>query len=635
MAKPDQPRTSRRRAILAAAAAVPAAASANLLLTPGTALATTTGETLVAITIAELRAMTAVTPGEYYYLVDKLREGTFRYDPTDTTSADNGGTVLVSAGGGRYKRTDQGPLDVRWFGATGDGVTDDTAAIQAAIVAAQIPRTSFSPLQADAVHIPVGRYIISAPILIDPAKKGIRIFGDGMNQTRLESKAGIPQFEAIFQFSSDTVIGVNFEFSDLMIFDGTSAPATKTVRFGIKAPRITSSTFRRINFGKLAQAGLALSYGWTNNIEDCRFSATYDGIRALPGGQLNQLNIFQCDFEGCTNIAINFLQGGGYGITITGCTIESTGQCGIYLWPSGSVEISNNYFEFNAAQPYVFTAPALSVRAHIVINGGGVVDRVASDYPCGPIRIVENLVSVGEIAEPNYFVACFAGFAGTEIASNTIMNAKNPRTTTVLLTGTSATGDGARVDNLSMRANDKSWAVEQTANKVIPLEVLNLQAATSTLHNAAIEGVVRRNYAADPAAFTVVGTRSGGSFTATGAKYRTDPVYRLTGSTATNFWGPTVDLAVNPELAGKYVYFACWVRSGSTTAGPVLTTGQLGPQTTAAAGTTDWRQISYVDKLPASGTVTFGLGMNAGTAAGTVDAAGFVLAEVGVRFDQV
>lgn len=57
--------------------------------------------------------------------------GKFTRDDSDTTSADNGGTIIV-AGTVRWKRQYTGPVNMAWFGAKFDEVTDDKASIQAA-----------------------------------------------------------------------------------------------------------------------------------------------------------------------------------------------------------------------------------------------------------------------------------------------------------------------------------------------------------------------------------------------------------------------------------------------------------------------------------------------------------------------
>lgn len=59
-------------------------------------------------------------------------QGWWQYDPSDTTSTDDGGTVLLS-GSARWKRVYNGPAFAEWWGAVGDGTTNDSAAWQAAI----------------------------------------------------------------------------------------------------------------------------------------------------------------------------------------------------------------------------------------------------------------------------------------------------------------------------------------------------------------------------------------------------------------------------------------------------------------------------------------------------------------------
>lgn len=64
--------------------------------------------------------------------------GSFYYDSGSAAADDGALTIAPTVGSGRFKRIYSGPLDVRWFGAVGDGVTDDTTACQAAHTAAAI-----------------------------------------------------------------------------------------------------------------------------------------------------------------------------------------------------------------------------------------------------------------------------------------------------------------------------------------------------------------------------------------------------------------------------------------------------------------------------------------------------------------
>lgn len=70
-------------------------------------------------TIAGLRNEPDPSTETVYFVSDHGQEGWFYYDPTDRTTADNSGTVIVSVNGFRFLRVVQGELNVKWFGAAG------------------------------------------------------------------------------------------------------------------------------------------------------------------------------------------------------------------------------------------------------------------------------------------------------------------------------------------------------------------------------------------------------------------------------------------------------------------------------------------------------------------------------------
>lgn len=100
-----------------------------------------TGEVAVVQTIAALKALTGLTDGQivnvacyYTCTTPDGGGGPFKWDAASTAS-DNGGTIIApDAGGtGRWRRVDISTISVLWFGAKGDGTTDDTAAFNTAM----------------------------------------------------------------------------------------------------------------------------------------------------------------------------------------------------------------------------------------------------------------------------------------------------------------------------------------------------------------------------------------------------------------------------------------------------------------------------------------------------------------------
>ncbi|MDN7454847.1 glycosyl hydrolase family 28-related protein [Burkholderia cenocepacia] len=97
--------------------------------------------------------------------------GAYFLDPTDHSSDDNGGTVIVAVDGGRWKLRLTGPVSIKQFGAYGDKVHDDFPFIQAAIDSG-----------VRSIYMPPGDYVLSQQLQI---RNNIHLFGEGYPQTIL------------------------------------------------------------------------------------------------------------------------------------------------------------------------------------------------------------------------------------------------------------------------------------------------------------------------------------------------------------------------------------------------------------------------------------------------------------------
>lgn len=140
------------------------------------------GRTLgrVASTIAELKALSG---GVYkrafvmgYYADGDGGGGPYYRDDSDTTSADNGGSVVVASDGGRWKLIFGAALSGGQFGVKANNTTDDTLAIQNAIIA------MYNAGGGDVI-LPDGSIKVTSTILLYP---NVYLRGQGKGRTYLQ-----------------------------------------------------------------------------------------------------------------------------------------------------------------------------------------------------------------------------------------------------------------------------------------------------------------------------------------------------------------------------------------------------------------------------------------------------------------
>jgi hypothetical protein len=186
---------------------VAGAAANSVNTTGGLATFPVAGSIGEVATIAALRVATSASLPSDLVFVKGYRtladggEGIFEYNSTDTTSSDNGGTIIIDASSRRWYRALGGkPATVKQFGAYGDGTNaaTTTAAIQACHTASAN------------VFYPAGNYSISGPInVVGPCV----VSGMGASSIITQTSATSDIFD---------VTGINVDISGLN-FTATSA----------------------------------------------------------------------------------------------------------------------------------------------------------------------------------------------------------------------------------------------------------------------------------------------------------------------------------------------------------------------------------------------------------------------------
>lgn len=141
-------------------------------------------------------------------------------------------------------------LSVSDMGATGDGVTDDTAAVQAAISAAV------------SIRFPAGTYLLSAPIKV-PSNR--RLFGDGNKSVLKKDTRHVGRV-----IQNDNVTGNhNIVIEHLSIDGGATIDSFRPLEDGIYLTKCQGCSIRFVSVSRCQNDGIIIEYGDENIVENC------------------------------------------------------------------------------------------------------------------------------------------------------------------------------------------------------------------------------------------------------------------------------------------------------------------------------------------------------------------------------
>lgn len=188
-------------------------------------------------------------------------------NPLTSLSGSNGSSLVgfIQSGTGASATTVQArlrqTLSVKDFGATGDGVTDDTTAIQNALNAG-IGRS---------VYFPAGTYRISTTLLV---KTNTTLVGDGINKSIIKLAAGFAAGTTairneIISGTPNVYYDANLEFYGLT-FDGNNN-ATRTGEL-VAVAKVENVTFSNCSFQNHTFIALAMTANRNMTVTECYFT---------------------------------------------------------------------------------------------------------------------------------------------------------------------------------------------------------------------------------------------------------------------------------------------------------------------------------------------------------------------------
>lgn len=362
------------------------------------------------IVMAEsIQGVTPVDGKDYMLLVDGAT--------VDDTLSVVGAAADAKAVGERIL-AQQTVINVKSYGAKGDGVTDDTAAIQAAIDAA------FDGGQMR-VYVPAGTYKITSPLLLTTSTNasvdgqrwwdghGVEIFGDSCS-TSIIVKTGSGTYTEPSDVSHETAAETAFmqggPIDSVFVLSGLGTgvhvhdiyvknESTASPSYGIYGSR-SRTTIEHINVNTKSR-GINL-YSFFDRLSDIRYNCTE---KALIIGQGTSSTIEQMFVSGCAdpyeinssytnvnNMAADACTGtiydlSGLGLVLNACGSESP-DCDYYIKVGDNSAITINgfyaYRQVSADRSVLrFDGPA-----SVLINHLNLLDNVQ-------LSAVQGLVSVG------------------------------------------------------------------------------------------------------------------------------------------------------------------------------------------------------------------------------------------------
>ena len=372
------------------------------------------------------------------------------------------GAISQADGDARYVRKSDWVDAVNDFAATGDGVTDDTAAIQAAI----------DSLSAGVVYIPSGTYLVDSLTL----KETVAIRGANDGSTILKARSNSIN---MLTMSASSATKTHVDISNIK-FNGNS----KTSVTAVYLNGVSSSN--RISYVRIkdlhvtgCNEGLHLYYCANTNITDCFVTNTAYGVHL---DMCADTDVVATKVQNGSNAGFYIVGGGGAydeGVRLVGC---STNGQQVGLWVNGQdwgiaegcsfTTSSGGSGIFQSATNWSITGSEFAVAGGTPAAAGINIDSSCSDFTVTGNKI--QLCTYGIISAGTRI-----GITGNAFKANSNVDIYLNGATKSAINGNVCDSTGVAWSILEAGAADYNNIIGNTVNGTVTIVGANSQAANN------------------------------------------------------------------------------------------------------------------------------------------------------------
>lgn len=264
-------------------------------------------------------------------------------------------------------------LCVRDFGARGDGVTDDTAAVKRALELV-VEREGI-------LEFPAGTYVVS-PLLVVPANtaKNFTLQGEGRRTSTLRAPAGE---------GAVLTIGSSTQISAFVAIEGLAIDGVDRTRHGVKLINVRDALLEDV-YVENCSTGMLLEGVVIPRLEACECRSNVVGLNAQVAPATNDYpnltRIRDSSFKSNSQWGVIFHDGAS--LVVDGCDIEDNGVWGdpgtggIWvdvkprngaLFDASLVVIRDSWFEINHGRPFSLNGGMLRLEG---------LQMISNSMPC-------------------------------------------------------------------------------------------------------------------------------------------------------------------------------------------------------------------------------------------------------------